>query len=246
MSQYLTRHLKKTHFRCIINLEEEMKSVNTKKITGLAMLSAFAFLLALLFYFLPIPPLVPGAPFLNFEPKDVIIAISGFIYGPLAVIPIAIVVGLLEMPLSATWIYGLIMNVTSTCAFACTASVIYRKWRTLSGAAVGLAVGTIVTTAVMLPLNYLITPFFMGVPRHMVVEILVSGIGLFNFVKYALVAAVTMQLYKPLKVALCKARLIPSDEFDEKQSKLSIVSLIVSALVVAVCVTGVLYLHGVI
>jgi len=224
-----------------------MKTTNTKKITTLAMLSALAFLLALLFHYLPIPPLVPAAPFLKFEPKDVVIVIGGFLYGPLMVIPMALVVGLMEMPFSATWLYGLIMNVASTCAFACTAAFIYKRYRTISGAAIGLVAGVIVTTGVMIPLNYLITPFFMGVPRHIVVTILVTGIGLFNFVKYALIAAITMQLYIPLKAALSKAKLLPeSDESPEHAKKLSINSLLVSIMVVLFCILGILYLNGII
>ena len=220
---------------------------NTKKLTTLAMLSAIAFLLALLFHYLPIPPLVPAAPFLKFEPKDIVIVIAGFLYGPLAVVPVSLVVGLLEMPFSATWLYGLIMNVASTCAFACTASYIYKMQRNIKGAAIGLAVGVIATTAVMIPLNYLITPFFMGIPRHAVVAILIMGIGLFNFVKYALIAAVTMQLYIPLKAALTKARLLQEPEgSDKKPVKVSLVSVIISILVVIICVIGILYLNDVI
>jgi len=222
-----------------------LKTINTKKLVTLAMLSALAFLLALLFHYFPIPPLVPAAPFLKFEPKDVVITIAGFLYGPIAVVPMALVVGLLEMPLSATWLYGLIMNVASTCAFACTAAGIYKFRRTIGGAAIGLSVGVLATTAVMIPLNYLITPFFMGIPRHAVVAILFIGIGLFNFVKYALVAAITMQLYIPLKAALVKAKLlILPEDLDKKTIKVSITSVVVSLLVVAICILGILFLNG--
>jgi len=221
-----------------------MKPMDTKKLAALAMMSALAFLLALLFHFLPVPPMVPAAPFLKFEPKDVVITIAGFLYGPLAVIPMAVVVGVLEMPLSATWAYGLIMNVASTCAFACTASLIYKYRRTIGGAAIGLSAGVIVTTGVMVPLNYLITPFFMGVPRHVVVAILFIGIGLFNMVKYAIIAAITMQLYIPLKAALIKAKLLPIPENPEqKVKKVSVISVVISLLVFAICIAGILYLN---
>ena len=224
-----------------------MKSANTKKLTTLAMLSALAFLLALLFHYLPVPPLVPAAPFLKFEPKDVVITIGGFLYGPLAVIPMALAVGLMEMPFSATWLYGLIMNVASTCAFACTAALIYKFKRTIVGAGTGLAAGVVAVVAVMIPLNYLITPFFMGVPRHVVVAILVMGIGLFNFVKYALIAAITMQLYIPLKAALLKAKLLPIPEDSAKKVKtVSMSSMIVSIIIVIICLLGILYLNGLI
>jgi len=222
-----------------------MKTTDIKKVTTLAMFSALAFLLALLFHFLPIPPLVPAAPFLKFEPKDMIIAIAGFLYGPLPVIPMALVVGLLEMPLSGTWLYGLIMNVASTCAFACTASLIYIKWRTIIGAAAGLTAGVVAVTAVMIPLNYLITPFFMGVPRHIVVEILIIGIGLFNFVKYVLVAVMTMQLYIPLKAALIKLNLIPEPESSKISKKISASSIVVSVIIGILCALIILYLNEV-
>jgi len=216
------------------------KTINTKKLTVLAMLSASAFLLALLFHYLPIPPLVPAAPFLRFEPKDVVITIAGFIYGPLAVVPMAFVVAVLEMPFSATWIYGIIMNVASTCAFACTASFIYKRKRTLSGAVVGLIAGTIAVVAVMIPLNYLITPFFMGVPRNAVVAILVMGIGMFNFIKYALVAAITMQLYIPLKNALVKAKLLPDPlESEDQVKKVKSDSTIISLIILLLCVIAI-------
>ena len=71
-----------------------MQSTNTKKIAVLAMLSALAFLLTYLFYIIPIPAFMPTAPFLNYEPKDVVIAIAGLLFGPIAVVPMAIVVGL--------------------------------------------------------------------------------------------------------------------------------------------------------
>jgi len=223
-----------------------MKKTDTKKIVTIAMLSATAFLLALLFHFLPVPPLVPVAPFLKFEPKDIIITIAGFLYGPLTVVPMALVVGILEMPLSATWLYGLIMNVASTCAFACTASFIYKFNRSIRGAAFGLVAGVIVTTGVMIPLNYLITPFFMGVPRHVVVAILIMGIGMFNFVKYALIAAITMQLYIPLKTALIKAKLISlPDNSSEKPQKVNLLSTLISSiLVLIICIFGIFYLSG--
>jgi len=224
-----------------------MKTTNTKKITTLAMLSALAFLLALIFHYLPIPPMVPAAPFLKFEPKDIVIVIGGFLYGPLVVIPMALAVALMEMPISGTLLFGLIMNTASSCAFACTAAFIYKIRRTISGAAFGLAAGVVMTTGIMIPLNYLITPFFMGVPRHMVVAILITGIGLFNFVKYALIAAVTMQLYIPLKAALTKAKLLPGQEEPaEHAKKLSINSLLASVLVIVICILGILYLNGLI
>ena len=67
------------------------------------------------------------------------------------------------------------MNILSTCAFACTASAIYRKKRTLAGAVAGLAAGCAVMVSAMLLWNYLITPLYMGYPREAVAELLLPA-----------------------------------------------------------------------
>jgi len=224
-----------------------MQQTNTKKITVLAILSALAFLLTCLFYFLPIPAFMPSAPFLNYEPKDVIIAIAGFIYGPLAVIPMSIVVSLLEMPMSGTGIIGLVMNVLSTCAFACTAALIYKKWRTLIGAGAGLAGGVLLLSVVMLLWNYFLTPIFMGVPRVVVQAMLFTVFLPFNLIKGGLNAALTVILYKSVKAALDKSGLLPAPaDTQAKPAKVNTGALLVSVLVFVTCILVILSWQGVI
>ena len=64
------------------------------------------------------------------------------------------------------------MNIISSCTLVCTASYIYKKKRTLSGAVIGLVSGTLIMTLAMLLWNYLITPIYMGYPREAVAELL--------------------------------------------------------------------------
>ena len=52
---------------------------STKKLTTIAILSAMAMVLNLLIQF----PIVPALSFLSYDPKDIIIVIAGFIYGPM-------------------------------------------------------------------------------------------------------------------------------------------------------------------
>ena len=52
---------------------------STKKLTTIAILSAMAMVLNLLIQF----PIVPAVSFLSYDPKDIIIVIAGFIYGPM-------------------------------------------------------------------------------------------------------------------------------------------------------------------
>jgi len=214
-----------------------MRNLEVKKLTTMSILSAVALLLTYLFYILPVPVFVPAAPFLNYEPKDVVIMIAGFLYGPLAVIPMSLVVSILEMPFSGTGIIGLAMNVISTCTFACTAAVIYRKWHTITGATIGLACGVIVMTTVMLLWNYLLTPVFMGWPRAAVVPLLLPGFLPFNLLKGGLNAAMTILLYKPIRAALIKSNMLPTTPDKENNpARINLGIIIVAIFVISTCV----------
>jgi len=217
-----------------------MRSERTRKLVTLAMLSAIAYVLMVLIK-------IPVVLFLSYEPKDVIIAIGGFLYGPISAMVMSVVVALVEMvTVSTTGIYGAIMNALSSCTFACTAAYIYKKWRTLPGAAAGLVGGIVVTVPVMLLWNYLMVPIYMGAPRAVVVTMLVPTFLPFNLLKYGLSAAITMLLYKPIRIALNKSHLLPAPVQGAKKAKLNIGAVIISALVIITCVLFILSWRGVI
>ena len=175
---------------------------NLKKIISLAMLSAIAFAVVTF-------GRIPIVLFLSYDPKDVIIAIGGFIFGPLSAFIISAVVSLVEMvTISNTGPIGCVMNIISSCTLVCTASYIYKKKRTLSGAVIGLVSGTLIMTLAMLLWNYLITPIYMGYPREAVAELLLPVFLPFNLVKGGLNTAITLLLYKPVVTALRRAKLI--------------------------------------
>ena len=181
-----------------------MKSkINVKSLSIIALLTALAYVVTLL---VRIP--FPAASFLTYDPKDVFIIIGGFLYGPLVVIPMSVVVSLLEMPLSGTGPVGLLMNVLSTCSFAFIAALIYRKRKTILGAVVGLFFGILLMAGIMILWNYIITPGYMGVPREVVVGMLLPVFVPFNLFKGVYNAAIAMLLYKRLSDILRKLRII--------------------------------------
>ena len=144
-------------------------ATNTKTITTLAMLSAIAFVVMLVSKLLPS---VNG--FLDFDFKDVVICIGGFVFGPMAAASMAVVVAFVEMiTVSHTGIIGFVMNALATCAFCCTATFIYKKRHTMTGAVLGLAAGVVALTVVMLLWNYFLTPIYQGMPREAVAAMLV-------------------------------------------------------------------------
>ena len=180
------------------------KLFSVKEMVLIAMLAAIAYVIMALIR-------IPVVLFLKYEPKDVIITIGGFLLGPLAAFITSLVVSLVEMvSISDTGPIGALMNLLSTCSFACTAAYVYKKRHTLSGAILGLILGSVVMVVAMLLWNWLITPLYMGVDRSAVEGMLIPMFLPFNLLKAGLNSALVLVLYKPLVTALRKAKLAPS------------------------------------
>lgn len=215
-----------------------MQNNNYKKIASAGMLCAAAYIAVVLFR-------VPIVLFLKYEPKDIIITIGGFIYGPLTSFLISVIVSLIEMfTISDTGIIGCIMNILSSCAFACTAAVIYKKKHTLSGAVAGLISGTVALTAVMLLWNYLITPLYMTMPREEVAKLLIPAFLPFNLLKGGLNTAFTLIIYKPLVKALRSANLIPESVSQNVKKGFSAGIFIFSAVIIITSVLVIMVMNG--
>ena len=145
---------------------------------------------------------------------------------------------------AAILILGCIMNIVQTLSFACTASVIYKKKHTLSGAVIGLASGWLITVVVMLLWNYLVTPLYMGYPREAVVELLLPAFLPFNLLKGGLNASITFLLYKPIVTALRKSGYVAASENEARQKHTGL--LILASFIIVTCVLIILSMNGII
>lgn len=222
-----------------LRMHRESQSA-VKTVTSLAMLTALTYVAMLLSKMLP---QISG--FLQMDVKDTVVCIGGFLFGPLSAAIISIVVALVEMfTVSDTGPIGLVMNVLATCAFCCTASFVYKKMRTRKGAVLGLALGTVVLTVVMILWNYLITPLYMGIPRETVASMLPTVFLPFNLVKGGLNMALILLLYKPVVTALRKARLAPERESVQSGDRFDAGFLLFSLALLATFVLLVLVLTG--
>ncbi len=213
--------------------------MNDRKIRNmvlLAILSAISYAVVCLIR-------IPVVAFLSYEPKDVIIVIGGFLFGPMSSFIISAVVSLLEMvTVSQTGPIGGLMNLLSTCSFACTAAFIYKKRRTLLGAVLGLIAGTVAMTAVMLLWNWLITPLYMGVSREAVEGMLLPVFLPFNLLKAGLNTAFTLLLYKPLASAIRRTGLIEQGRSTSGKNKLG--TYLFAAALLLTCLLALLVLQG--
>lgn len=224
-----------------LNIKKD-RSYHLKMLATLGMLSAMAFVIT----FICRIPIIPSVPFLDLEFKSAVILIGGFIYGPLPAFAVTIVVCFLEMlSFSSTGFIGFIMNVLATAAFVCPAAYIYKKKKSLFGAIIGLAVGTLLMTGVMILWNYLITPIYMHVSREMIVSLLIPAFLPFNLIKGALNSSATLILYKFVVSALRKAKLLPkASENSKKKTSAFISSIVISVLMIATCVLAILAFNG--
>ena len=216
---------------------------NVRKLTMIGMLCAIA-------YAVMVIGRVPIVLFLKYDPKDVVITIGGFIFGPLSAFTISAIVSIIEMfTVSDTGIIGCIMNILASCSFACTAAFIYKKKHTLRGAVEGLLCGLIGMTIIMVLWNYLVTPIYLGYPREAVVELLLPAIIPFNLLKGGINMALVLLLYKHVVNALRRAKMIDLSKNSAEQStvtKNNTGVMLVAVVILATAILRALVLKGVI
>ncbi|MCL1842387.1 MAG: ECF transporter S component [Defluviitaleaceae bacterium] len=206
----------------------------TKKLTTLAMLTSMAYLVGAMFR---LRGVFAAAPFLTYDPKDVVILMGGFMFGPLSALAMSVIVALLEMAtISVSGLIGAAMNALSSASFACTAAYVYSKKKNLQGAVLGLALAVFVVTGVMLLWNYLMIPLYTPQPRSAVVNIMLPALLPFNLIKASLNASIALLLYKKISEALKSAGLYIETSPSSNPGRLSTAVMMVSAVITVVLV----------
>ena len=164
------------------------------RLVKLGMLTALSIILVYAIHF----PIFPSASFLEYDMADVPILIGTFLYGPWWGLALTAVVSLLQWLLvspQSLWV-GAVMHFCATGAYVVAAGLIYQKNRTRTGALIGMAVGAVLQTLMMIPMNLIFTVNFFGVPRETVVALLPTAIIPFNAIKTVANSVLTFLLYK--------------------------------------------------
>ena len=187
--------------------------LTVKKITTLAMLAAMAYIVMA---FIRIP-IMPAAPFLEYDPKDIFFVIAGFLFGPLESLVIIVLVCLIEMvTVSTSGPIGLLMNVIASACFVIPTALIYKKKKTLPFAVIGLAAGVLCMTGSMVLWNWLISPLYMGVPQEVIVPMLPTVFAPFNLIKAGINMGLTLMIYKPISTILRKSGILEEKSASKK------------------------------
>lgn len=180
-----------------------MKSkISTKMLTKLAMMTAVSIVLLLLVR-IPFPP----APFLVYDPADMPIYITSFAYGPVAGLIVTLVVCLIQaFGLGGDGLYGFLMHFVATGIATVVIGKLYQNKKTKQTAIRALVIGAVLTVAIMVGMNLLVTPFYMGVDTRAVIAMIPTVIIPFNALKVGINSLLTFILYKRVSPFLHQGR----------------------------------------
>lgn len=168
--------------------------ISTRKMVMMAVLAGLSMVMVTWVHF----PIIPSAPFLEYDPADVPLLIGAFMFGPLAGLIMTVVVSLIQaLTVSAAsgWV-GFVMHVIATGTLVLVAGSIYQYKHTFKGALIALICGAIAMTAVMIPSNLFFTVKYWGMPLEAVKALIPAAIIPFNLIKSVANSIITLILYK--------------------------------------------------
>lgn len=180
--------------------KEHSRRKGTVKLAKMGMLAAISLILVNIHF-----PIFPPIAFMEYDPADIPILIGTFAFGPIAGLMITLVTAIIQgvTVSAAAGVYGIIMHIIATGTYVVMAGSIYHGIKSKKGAILGLVIGTICMTIMMVGANYIVTPAFMNVPRDAITALLPFIIG-FNLIKAGANGIITFFLYKRVSKFLHK------------------------------------------
>ena len=180
----------------------EVKKSLAQRVALMGVLSAISIVLVALIRI----PIFAGAPYLLYDMADIPILFGAFLLGAGGGLEILVVVSAIQaIFLSPDGFVGFVMHVCASGVLVIVATVIYRYFgKNVKSMVIGLICGSLAMTIMMIPLNYLITSWYLGVPRQAVTEALLPFIIPFNLIKAGLNSAITFVLYGAISFAFAK------------------------------------------
>ncbi len=153
---------------------------SVRMLTQMAMLAALSIILVYAVHF----PIFPAAPFLEYDPADIMLILGTFLYGPgaglLLTAAVCVIQGITVS--AASGIIGILMHFVASGSYVLLAGLVYRRNKTPKGSILAVISGTLARCVSMLIWNILLTPVFMGVSTEAVLGMLLPVILPFNLI----------------------------------------------------------------
>ncbi|MDL2237756.1 ECF transporter S component, partial [Christensenellaceae bacterium OttesenSCG-928-K19] len=129
---------------------------------------------------------------------DVPLFIIAFAFGPVPAFITTVVVSVIQgLTVSAqSGVIGIVMHIAATGTAVLVAGAIYKRSKTKKNAVVSLVGGVLSMTGVMVIMNLIFTPIFMGVELKVVQAMILPAILPFNLIKAGLNAVIAFAIYK--------------------------------------------------
>lgn len=152
---------------------------NVRWLVFIGMLGAAAFILMATIQI----PVLPAAPYLRYDPSDVIGLIAATIAGPVAGVAVVALKDALYLLFRARSIFGPLANFIAVATFVGVAGWMLRGKRlTLSSLVGACAAGGLARVLVMIPANFVILNLQFGMPASRVSELLLPVVIPFNVI----------------------------------------------------------------
>ena len=146
-------------------------------------------------------PIFPPAPWLMYDPSGIVCMVAGFAFGPATGIAVTLVSWILHLIFKFNpW--GVLMAILALLSYVVPASYINREKPTLTKAIVGMVVGAVVSLAVCIGANIVITPLYTSVDTQTVIGMIVPILLPFNGLKLIINTVATALLYTPVMKVL--------------------------------------------
>lgn len=181
---------------------KNVKLNNTLKTAIMAMLTA----LSIVSLYVIRMPLIPAAPFLEYDAADIPVLIGSMLLGPVHGMVILLAVCLIQaltVSASSGWI-GFVMHFAASGVLVLISSNIYKRKKNTKSLIAGLAAGSLAMVIAMIPLNLVFTGIFLGAGTQAVVQMLIPAILPFNILKAVINSVAAFAIYTPISKVLKK------------------------------------------
>lgn len=163
----------------------------------IAMLGAAAFILMATVQI----PLLPAAPYLKYDPSDVVALLAAFLMGPPAGAAVVAVKDVLFFLFRASSVFGPLANFIAVGTFVGVAGLVFRRrrLRSLGWLTAACGAGAVARIVIMVPANFVILYLEFGLPPARVAPLLWPAIIPFNGAASVINAAVTIAIVAALQ-----------------------------------------------
>lgn len=159
------------------------------------LLGTLAFLIMLLVSI----PVIPTASFLKYDPSGFLLLLSGALLGPACGVLSCFIKGFLYFITGAGNIFGVTSDFLANIIFIIpTVLVMKRGGGSTKAAAVGCALGTVLATLAMIPINLVVLRLELGLMPDAVMAMMIPAILPFNLLKGVLNSVIYFVAGRPL------------------------------------------------